>query len=629
MMVIVSGGIDVSFTAIASLAMYVTDKVILPEDYAGSVLLAYAISAGLGLLMGALNEVLVAFLRLPTLIVTLGTASLYTGLMFGAFAASASGVPPAIADHGKQILFTAVNAGNGLTSTMPVHVLILVGVLFLVFLLLRYTMLGRGIYAIGGDEAAAERAGFNVRAIKMFLYCLVGALAGVTGIVRISMIDYADPSSMLGMELTVIAAVVLGGTRVTGGDGHADRDDPGRGADDHPRKQPDPARHPDLLEPRLHRRDHHHRHGGDGAADRLDAAARSRPSRGRKGSVSMTVTDAPVVRQARGGRDPNLVRLLVMLVFVFVLMTILRPGQFATLADFNSMMRQFPEYGIMAVGMSLTMITGGIDLGVVGTANLSAIVAATFLIGDRACGSGAGPGRPLSRRGGVARPGHRPRLRSDRRHVDLPVQHSRHPGHARHAAALYGDRHRRHQRQAAEPSAAAYSKIGNTEFLHFFPLSFVLFVAIALVVGFTLSRTRFGSYIYMIGTNAKAARYAGSTMLRSSCEPTWSRGCWRPSPGGSCGPRQLGQGRLRRALYAPVRPHRGARRRRSERRLRQGRGVTLAILILQFLSSGLNMFNSVSNFYRDVIWGGVRSLVLVFNYFFSRRADRRAIQKAS
>ena len=95
----------------------------------------------------------------------------------------------------------------------------------------------------------------------------------------------------------------------------------------------------------------------------------------------MTITDAPAVRQARGGRDPNLVRLLVMLVFVFVLMTILRPGQFATLADFNSMMRQFPEYGIMAVGMSLTMITGGIDLGVVGTANLSAIVAATFLIG--------------------------------------------------------------------------------------------------------------------------------------------------------------------------------------------------------------------------------------------------------
>ena len=58
-------------------------------------------------------------------------------------------------------------------------------------------------------------------------------------------------------------------------------------------------------------------------------------------------------------------------------------------------------------------------------------------------------------------------------------------------------------------------------------------------------------------------------------------------------------------------------------------GVTLAIFILQFLSSGLNMFNSVSNFYRDVIWGGVLILVLVFNYFFSHRADRRAVRKAS
>jgi len=219
MMVIVSGGSDVSFTAVASLAMYVTDRVLLASKYSGSVLLPYAMSAGLGLLMGALNGFLIAFLRLPTLVVTLGTASLYTGLMFGAFAASASDVPPAIHAHGNETLFTAVNAQLGLSSNMPSQVLILVGVFVLAFLLLRYTMLGRGIYAIGGDETAAERAGFNVRGIKMFLYCLVGVLAGITGIARISLMAYADPSTMLGMELTVIAAVVLGGTRVTGGVG--------------------------------------------------------------------------------------------------------------------------------------------------------------------------------------------------------------------------------------------------------------------------------------------------------------------------------------------------------------------------------------------------------------------------
>ncbi len=219
MMVIVSGGIDVSFTAVASLAMYVTDKILLKSDYSGNVILAYAMSGGFGLLLGALNGFLIAFLRLPTLVVTLGTGSLYTGLMFGAFAASASDVPPSMAAHGKEVLFTATNSELGLTSDMPSQILILVGILFLAFLLLRYTMVGRGIYAIGGDEAAAERAGFNVRAIKMFLYCFVGMLAGITGVARISMMAYADPSTMLGMELTVIAAVVLGGTRVTGGVG--------------------------------------------------------------------------------------------------------------------------------------------------------------------------------------------------------------------------------------------------------------------------------------------------------------------------------------------------------------------------------------------------------------------------
>jgi simple sugar transport system permease protein len=217
MMVIVSGGIDVSFTAVAALAMYITDKILLQSGYEGNVILAYAMSAGFGLLMGALNGFLIAFLRLPTLVVTLGTGSLFTGLMFGAFSASASDVPPAIVAHGKETLFTAVNSDLGLSSNMPSQILILVGMLFLAFLLLRYTMLGRGIYAIGGDEAAAERAGFNVRAIKMFLYCLVGVLAGITGISRISMMAYADPSTFQGMELTVIAAVVLGGTRVTGG----------------------------------------------------------------------------------------------------------------------------------------------------------------------------------------------------------------------------------------------------------------------------------------------------------------------------------------------------------------------------------------------------------------------------
>ena len=344
----------------------------------------------------------------------------------------------------------------------------------------------------------------------------------------------------------------------------------------------------------------------------------------------MTAADAPAGRPPRRSRDPNLVRLLVMLVVVFVLMTILRPGQFATVADFNSMMRQFPEYGIMAIGMSLTMMTGGIDLGVVGTANLSAIVAAMFLIAavpagalpaevvpylvaavllalatGLACGAIAGT---LIARFNI--PAILATLGTQQLFTGIAI-------------GLTGGRP-----QSRLP--LLYSKIGNTEFLHFFPLSFILFVVIALTVGFMLSRTRFGAYIYMIGTNAKAAKYAGLNNASITLGVYMVSGFLSSIAGlimmarANSAKADYGAPYMLQcvliAVLGGVDPNGG---------FGKIAGVTMAIFILQFLSSGLNMFNSVSNFYRDVIWGGVLILVLVFNHFFSRRADRRAVRKAS
>ncbi len=216
-MVIISGGIDVSFPAIASLAMFATTKILLPQDYSGSVMLPYLMGAGFGLIMGALNGVLIAFFRFPTLVVTLGTSSLYVGIMQGVLSARELPVPPSMANHGLAILFSAYNAKLGLSSEMPVTILILLGALVVSFFVMRYTMLGRGIYAIGGDEVSAQRAGFNVFLTKMFIYCFAGALAGIAGIARASMMQNCHPTNLLGMEMTVIAAVVLGGTRVSGG----------------------------------------------------------------------------------------------------------------------------------------------------------------------------------------------------------------------------------------------------------------------------------------------------------------------------------------------------------------------------------------------------------------------------
>jgi len=85
--------------------------------------------------------------------------------------------------------------------------------------LLKYTMFGRGIYATGGDIRAARIAGFNVTAIQFFVYIVSGILSGIAGITYMILMRAADPSVLMGSEMMVIAAVVMGGTRITGGHG--------------------------------------------------------------------------------------------------------------------------------------------------------------------------------------------------------------------------------------------------------------------------------------------------------------------------------------------------------------------------------------------------------------------------
>ncbi len=89
----------------------------------------------------------------------------------------------------------------------------------MVYLLLNYTTLGRGIYAVGGAREAAERAGFNVTRIQYFIYGFVGFLSGIAGMTFGSLARQANPQDIVGTELNVIAAVVLGGAQLTGGRG--------------------------------------------------------------------------------------------------------------------------------------------------------------------------------------------------------------------------------------------------------------------------------------------------------------------------------------------------------------------------------------------------------------------------
>ena len=219
-MVLVSGGIDVSFPALASLSVYATTRILVDNGWEGGVWLPFVLVIALGAILGAFNGLFTSRFAVPVLIITLGTASVFSGIMQGVLSSvQIPNLPPAMTEFGRATLFVATNPDSGLTSSMPMSFLILVVVLVFAFVLLRYTTFGRGLYAMGGDESAAERAGFKVRHIKFWLFVIVGIIASLAGLVRTSMMDSMHPTNLLGIELMVIAAVVLGGTAITGGSG--------------------------------------------------------------------------------------------------------------------------------------------------------------------------------------------------------------------------------------------------------------------------------------------------------------------------------------------------------------------------------------------------------------------------
>lgn len=219
-MVIVSGNIDVSFPYTAMLCMFAVTKWFSVIDYHGPVFLAFLIAGVIGMVLGLLNGVLAAWLKLPTLIITLGTCTIFLGITQGVLQSSVISVLPVpMAKMVTTNLFSVVNGETGLGSSMPVSILFLAAIYLIVGFIMKYTMLGRGIYAVGGDPVAAERAGFNVSFIRIFVFTFMGAIGGITGITQVTVSGMCQINFFDGYEMTIIAAVVLGGANIAGGSG--------------------------------------------------------------------------------------------------------------------------------------------------------------------------------------------------------------------------------------------------------------------------------------------------------------------------------------------------------------------------------------------------------------------------
>jgi len=217
--VLASGGIDVSFTAIAALVMY--PMTMLVSDYAPAMPIGVilAIAAVAGAALGTGNGLLVSTLRAPSLIVTIGTQYVIRGFLLTFIGTAFLMNIPASMDAFGHYALLHYQSANGAIATMPAFVLVLVVAALATWYILKYTLMGRAIFAVGGNPNIAERLGFNVRVVHIFVFSYAGLLAGIAGIVHVASDRLANPFDLVGSELEVIAAVILGGARITGGSG--------------------------------------------------------------------------------------------------------------------------------------------------------------------------------------------------------------------------------------------------------------------------------------------------------------------------------------------------------------------------------------------------------------------------
>jgi simple sugar transport system permease protein len=218
--VLLSGGLDVSFTAVAISGQYiaVNAMILLGID---NIFFAFLVSCAVGVVLGSINAFLIHRFKLPTLITTLGTLNAFHGALLafvGSRAFNPGQLPECFSRFGLANLFTIVRP-DGTMYGLSIYFLFSAGIAVLVWFILRFTLIGRGILALGGNPEAALRSGFNIRKIQFFIYIFVGLLAGIMGIIHVSTIDYSNPNAIIGSELAVIGAVVIGGARITGGSG--------------------------------------------------------------------------------------------------------------------------------------------------------------------------------------------------------------------------------------------------------------------------------------------------------------------------------------------------------------------------------------------------------------------------
>jgi simple sugar transport system permease protein len=215
--VLISGGIDISFTAIATVALYTT--VVFTKNFGGNILLAFAMAGAIGILLGLVNAAIIYFFNIPPIVTTIATLNIYYGLLTVWSGGKWIYNIPEWFRSFADIRIFSLNTPDGIRYGLSIITLVWLAVTILAGVILRKTTLGRGIYAMGGSPASAHRIGFNMLFLTLFVYGFMGLMAGIGGMVQFLLVQTVQPNAMVGKELDVIAAVVLGGASLSGGVG--------------------------------------------------------------------------------------------------------------------------------------------------------------------------------------------------------------------------------------------------------------------------------------------------------------------------------------------------------------------------------------------------------------------------
>ncbi len=338
--------------------------------------------------------------------------------------------------------------------------------------------------------------------------------------------------------------------------------------------------------------------------------------------MTTNILNSRVVRSIT--RDTHITRLLIILAAIFLFFAVVKTGSFLNLRTWQSMAIQFPEFGLLALGVMLTMMTSGIDLSLVGIANMTSIGAAVLMLSlappDATGGQvvmAIGAAILFALVAGALAGAFNGFLVATVKIPPILVTLGTLELFTGIAVIITGGK-------PVSGLPPAYGEVFAGKLFGVVPVPLVVFIGAAIIVGLFMGKTAFGKKILMLGTNETAARLSGLNTTGLLIRTYVFSGLL----GALGGLVMLANYNSAKADYGStytlltilivvlggVNPNGGS-----------GRlfGVVLAVVILQILSSGLNMFPDISNFYRPLIWGGVLLAVMTANYFSQYRPPRK------